>query len=112
MAVDAAFAYRNSAAFLSVINAHGITQTFIRPHCPWTNGKDERLNRTLATEWAYARPYASNAQRAAALPTGLDYYNLDRAHLVCPPKCGQTRKCLTSRFTRKASVCWLRGGGK
>lgn len=78
---DNAFAYRRSSAFRAVIDTHGITQKFIRPHCPWTNGKVERLNRTLATEWAYARAYASNAERAAALPAWLDYYNLDRAHL-------------------------------
>ncbi|MCK8468746.1 IS481 family transposase [Microbacterium sp. KSW4-16] len=78
---DNAFAYRHSAAFRAVINAHGITQKFIKPHCPWTNGKVERLNRTLATEWAHARTYASNAERTEALPTWLDYYNLDRAHL-------------------------------
>ncbi|MFJ4167866.1 IS481 family transposase, partial [Microbacterium sp. NPDC089698] len=78
---DNAFAYRNSTAFRTVIDAHGITQKFIRPHCPWTNGKIERLNRTLATEWAYARAWTSNTDRAAALPTWLDHYNLDRAHL-------------------------------
>lgn len=59
----------------------GITQKFIRPHCPWKNGKVERLNRTLATEWAYAQPFASNSDRAAALPAWLDYYNLERRHL-------------------------------
>lgn len=78
---DNAFAYRHSAAFRSVIDTHGITQKFIKPHCPWTNGKVERLNRTLAAEWAYARPYLSNKDRTAALPTWLDYYNLDRTHL-------------------------------
>lgn len=78
---DNAFAYRHSAAFRDVIDAHGIKQKFIKPHCPWTNGKVERLNRTLATEWAYARTFTSNAERAAALPAWLDYYNLDRRHL-------------------------------
>ncbi|WP_147051532.1 IS481 family transposase, partial [Microbacterium saccharophilum] len=78
---DNAFAYRHSTAFHDVLTAHGITQKFIRPHCPWTNGKIERLNRTLATEWAYARPFTSNAERAAALPSWLDHYNLDRHHL-------------------------------
>jgi len=78
---DNAFAYRKSAAFHAVIDAHGITQKFIRPHCPWTNGKVERLNRTLASEWAYARAWTSNTARAAALPAWLDYYNLDRRHL-------------------------------
>ena len=53
---DNAFAYRHSAAFKAVIDTHAIKQRFIKPHCPWTNGKVERLNRTLATEWAYARP--------------------------------------------------------
>lgn len=78
---DNAFAYRHSAAFHTVLNDHNITQKFIRPHCPWTNGKVERLNRTLATEWAYSRPFTSNTERSAALPAWLDYYNLDRTHL-------------------------------
>ncbi len=78
---DNAFAYRHSTAFRDIINAHGITQKFIRPHCPWTNGKVERLNRTLATEWAYARAFTSNAERAAALPAWIDSYNLNRHHL-------------------------------
>lgn len=78
---DNAFAYRRSTAFRDVIHRHGIKQKFIKPHCPWTNGKVERLNRTLAAEWAYAQPWTSNADRSAALPTWLDYYNLDRAHL-------------------------------
>lgn len=78
---DNAFAYRHSAAFRGVIEAHGIRQKFIRPHCPWTNGKVERLNRTLAIEWAYARAWASNQDRAAALRSWLEYYNLDRPHL-------------------------------
>lgn len=78
---DNAFAYRNSTAFRQVLADHNIVQKFIRPHCPWTNGKVERLNRTLATEWAYSRSWPSNQDRAKALPTWLDYYNLDRHHL-------------------------------
>ena len=78
---DNAFAYRHSTAFRDVIQRHAITQKFIRPHCPWTNGKVERLNRTLATEWAYAHPWTSNHDRAAGLQTWLDHYNLDRRHL-------------------------------
>ncbi|MFV0533580.1 MAG: IS481 family transposase [Cumulibacter sp.] len=78
---DNAFAYRHSAAFRDVLAEHAITQKFIRPHCPWTNGKIERLNRTLASEWAYARPWNSNQERATGLRAWLDYYNLDRTHL-------------------------------
>ncbi len=33
-------------------STHGITQKFIKPHCPWQNGKVERFNRTLQTERA------------------------------------------------------------
>jgi transposase InsO family protein len=58
----------------------GARQKFIRPHCPWTNGKAERLNRTLTTEWAYARAYTSNDERSRALPQWLEHYNLDRPH--------------------------------
>lgn len=39
--------------------AYGIEQRFFKPHCPWTNDKVKRLNRTLAAEWAYARAYVS-----------------------------------------------------
>jgi transposase InsO family protein len=78
---DNAFAYRHSTAFRAVIDAHGIAQKFIRPHCPWTNGKVERLNRTLATEWAYAQPWTSNDDRRQGLTDWLDHYNLDRHHL-------------------------------
>jgi transposase InsO family protein len=78
---DNAFAYRNSRAFRDTAAELGIVQKFIRPHCPWTNGKVERLNRTLATEWAYSRTWSSNADRAAALPAWLKHYNLERPHL-------------------------------
>jgi hypothetical protein len=30
--------------------------------------------RTLLTEWAYASPFASTAQRVASLPRYLDFY--------------------------------------
>lgn len=78
---DNAFAYRKSEAFKSVCVQNNIAQRFIRPHCPWTNGKVERLNRTLANEWAYSRPWNTNTERTKALPHWLNYYNLERPHL-------------------------------
>ncbi|WP_280675630.1 IS481 family transposase [Cryobacterium sp. CG_9.6] len=77
---DNAFAYRNSTAFKEAVAKIGAVQRFIKPHCPWTNGKVERLNRTLATEWAYARKYTSNHERAQALAPWLNFYNTERIH--------------------------------
>jgi transposase-like protein len=77
---DNAFNYRNSQAVAAVLAEHGIKHRFIRPHCPWTNGKVERFNRTLAKEWAYRRAYAANRYRTAALPRWLAIYNNQRPH--------------------------------
>jgi transposase InsO family protein len=77
---DNAFAYRRSAAFRAAVAAIGAQQRFIKPHCPWTNGKVERFNRTLQTEWAYRQPFTSNRDRAAALAPWLQHYNHDRIH--------------------------------
>jgi transposase InsO family protein len=77
---DNAFAYRHSAAVHDAVAALGARQKFIRPHCPWQNGKVERFNRTLASEWAYRRPFTSNEDRAAALAPWLEHYNTHRRH--------------------------------
>jgi transposase InsO family protein len=75
---DNAWAYRWSLRELCTV--HGIRQTFIRPHCPWQNGKAERFNRTLQTEWAYRRPFTNNDDRTAALAPWLEHYNTGRRH--------------------------------
>ena len=75
---DNAWAYRYSLR--EVCAALGARQKFIRPHCPWQNGKVERLNRTLATEWAYRQPFTTNDQRAAELAPWIEHYNTQRRH--------------------------------
>jgi transposase InsO family protein len=75
---DNAWAYRYSLR--EVITALGARQKFIRPHCPWQNGKVERLNRTLTTEWAYRQTFTSNDQRTAALAPWIEHYNTHRRH--------------------------------
>ena len=80
---DNARNYRNCGVFAQAVAELGARQKFIRPHCPWTNGKVERFNRTLASEWAYRRPYTSNQQRTLAFSDWLDYYNNRRPHTAC-----------------------------
>ena len=75
---DNAWAYRWSLR--EVISALGAQQKFIKPHCPWQNVKVERLNRTLATEWAYRQVFTSNDERAAALAPWIEHYNTRRRH--------------------------------
>ena len=75
---DNAWAYRWSLRELCT--AAGIKQVFIRPHCPWQNGKVERLNRTLLTEWAYRQVFLTNDERSAALAPWLEHYNTRRRH--------------------------------
>ena len=58
----------------------GIRQIFIKAHCPWQNGKVERLNRTLQTEWAYRHVFTTNDERTAALAPWLEHYNTQRRH--------------------------------
>ncbi|MCW2661690.1 MAG: Integrase, catalytic region [Mycobacterium sp.] len=75
---DNAWAYRYSIR--DVCAELGARQIFIKPHCPWQNGKVERLNRTLQTEWAYRQVFLTNADRAAALAPWLEHYNTRRRH--------------------------------
>ncbi|WP_135451299.1 IS481 family transposase [Mycobacterium sp. DL99] len=75
---DNAWAYRYSLR--EVAAALGARQVFIKPHCPWQNGKVERFNRTLQTEWAYRQVFITNDERSAALAPWLDHYNTRRRH--------------------------------
>lgn len=75
----------NGACYRS--NAHrqacrelGARAIFTRPYRPRTNGKAERFIRTLTRRWAYGAIYGSSAERAAALPGWLAYYNFRRGH--------------------------------
>jgi transposase InsO family protein len=69
-----------STAFAAACDELGIGHRFTRPYRPQTNGKAERLIRTLLGEWAYARPFHDTAERQALLPQFLDFYNRRRPH--------------------------------
>ena len=75
---DNAWAYKYSLR--QVCADLGARQVFIKAHCPWQNGKVERLNRALATEWAYKQVFLSNDARADALAPWLEPYNTRRRH--------------------------------
>ena len=77
---DNAMSYRRGAAWIAACTDLAIGRRFIQPGHPWTNGKAERFNRTLRTEWAYATPWTSNEQRTAALDSWLTHYNTARSH--------------------------------
>lgn len=77
---DNHFSYRHTHAVAEVIAVLGARHVFIRPHCPWQNGKVERFNRTLQTEWAYRQVFESNAERSAALAPWLENHNTQRRH--------------------------------
>ena len=72
---DNHWSYTRSRSLRELLEDHGIIHKLIRPHCPWQNGKVERFNRTLQTEWAYRQVFTTNDDRSAALPPWLDHYN-------------------------------------
>ncbi len=57
-----------------------ITAKKTRPYRPQTNGKAERLHRTMSDGWAYKKHYRSENARRAALAGWLHQYNHHRPH--------------------------------
>jgi transposase InsO family protein len=77
---DNAWVYRKSFAWRQALADLDATGKLTRAYRPQTNGKVERLNRTLMEEWAYIRPYLSNDERTTALTDYLHSYNYHRCH--------------------------------
>src|SRR5436190_4385207 len=75
----------NGAAYRSTIHAIAcrtlrIRHRRTRHYRPQTNGKAERLIRTMLAGWAYGALYRNSSERAAALDGWLHYYNHQRPH--------------------------------
>jgi transposase InsO family protein len=75
----------NGSAYRSTVHAIacrtlGIRHLRTRPYRPQTNGKAERLIRTMLGGWAYGALYRNSQERAAALDGWLHYYNHHRPH--------------------------------
>jgi transposase InsO family protein len=76
---DNGSAYRSKLHALAC-RALGVRHLTTRPYRPQTNGKAERLIRTLLAEWAYGAIYRTSAERTAALDGWLWRYNHLRPH--------------------------------
>lgn len=66
--------------FVAWCKESGITQHFTKPRTPKTNGKAERVIRTLMEEWHRKTRFASREERRRALYTYVDYFNHERIH--------------------------------
>jgi transposase InsO family protein len=76
---DNGSAYR-SAVHAIACRALGVRHLRTRPHRPQTNGKAERLVRTMLAGWAYGAIYATSTERTKALDGWLYHYNHHRRH--------------------------------
>jgi transposase InsO family protein len=77
---DNHWSYTRNGTLPGLLESLGARHILIRPHCPWQNGKVERFNRTLQSEWAYRRVFTTNKDRSAALAPWLEHYNTQRRH--------------------------------
>jgi transposase InsO family protein len=77
---DNHWSYTRSTQLAHNLAGLGAKHRLIKPHCPWQNGKVERFNRTLQSEWAYRQVFTTNSERAAALAPWLEHYNTQRRH--------------------------------
>jgi transposase InsO family protein len=76
---DNGSAYR-SAIHALACRALGLRHLRTRAYRPQTNGKAERLIRTMLAGWAYGAIYRSSRERTAALDGWLYHYNHHRRH--------------------------------
>ena len=77
---DNHWSYTRSTTLARLLDDLDAKHVLIRPHCPWQNGKVERFNQTLQTEWAYRQVFTRNTDRTAALEPWLEHYNTRRRH--------------------------------
>ncbi len=87
---DNGSAYK-SFAFRDLLADRGIKHKRTRPYTPRTNGKAERFIQTSLREWAYAQPFHTSADRAAAMLPWLTDYNTCRPHSALAGKPPLTR---------------------
>ena len=94
----------NGGAYRSAVHAlacrvFGVRHLRTRPYRPQTNGKAERLIRTMLAGWAYGAIYGSSRERTAALDGWLWHYNHHRRHSALGHQPPATRTNLLGSYS-------------
>jgi len=66
--------------FMRLCQENGIKQSFTRPHTPRTNGKAERVIRTIQDMWLKKTRFASRVHRKQELIRFVNFYNTVKPH--------------------------------
>lgn len=71
---------RKDHIFVGTCLKYQIGQKFTKPHHPYTNGKAERMIKTLMTEWHRKYRFNSRDERRRILYAYINWYNQSRPH--------------------------------
>ena len=71
---------KSDHAFVSICSVNGISQRLTRPKRPQTNGKAERVIRTLLEMWYEREKFADRSERKRSLIRFVNYYNTVKPH--------------------------------
>jgi len=66
--------------FMRLCQENGIKQSFTRPHTPRTNGKAERVIKTIQDMWLKKTRFASRVHRKQELIRFVNFYNTVKPH--------------------------------
>ncbi len=75
-----AYKGRKDHAFVAKCKENNITQGFTRVRRPQTNGKAERVIKTIVYEWLKKNRFENKKQRRKSLQEYVHYYNYERKH--------------------------------
>ena len=103
----------NGSGYRSMLHAIacraiGIRHLRTRAYRPQTNGKAERMIRTMLGGWAYGAIYRNSTERTAALDGWLWYYNHQRKHSALghkPPIARLNERNQRSRYLHLGRCC-------
>lgn len=76
------FKGNNTHAYVAGCTRLGIQQRFTKPAHPWTNGKAERVIKTLMEEWYWSNrgTFRNSEEQRRSLYQYVDFYNHERKH--------------------------------